>query len=284
MDKLGTLGATPYSAANNKTNLANPEQLKQQEALKNAQQSKSASKSGSSSSSSSKSAGSPSLPKPKTPDADYNVSLSDKSKALAEDITKEVVKNEALDQVKEAVSDKADKIEKIQPSKGTLKKPAIFFLGGMEIFGLSSEKYGGVKKMAEAVEGSRFYGWNQQKEIINEIEKRDKSQPVILVGHSFGGDSAVEIANELNSLEKGFRKVDLLVTIDSIGVNNDIIPQNVKKNLNYISESWLSDGPNIARDAKKTQIENYLRNDSHTELDDAVEVQSQILEEIANLV
>ena len=74
----------------------------------------------------------------------------------------------------------------------------------------------------------------------------------------------MEIADELNAMNNGFRRVDLLVTMDSSGFNNDIVPQNVKKNLNIISDSVspFSDGPNIARNTKYTQVINELRSDN----------------------
>ena len=118
------------------------------------------------------------------------------------------------------------------------------------------------------------------------IAKLDKNAPLILVGHSFGGDTAVEIANELNTMENDFRKVDLLVTLDSVGFNNDLIPENVKKNVNYIAQGslFLNDGPNLAHKHEKTAVENILKTEAHAELDDLVEVQQRILKEIENLV
>lgn len=298
MDKIG-------SPIDNKLNLANDKKKNQlaKDGAKNIKSKKAdalskTKKSTSSSSSSAKSASS------KSKSGDYSVDLSDKSKSLATELAKEAAKSTLVNAVKpgdkkpipvdnkeKALADKdlkadeAKKLEKIKKKNKTAKKPGIFFVGGMEISGASSERYGGIRGMAEATKGSRMYGWDQQASIINEIEKRNDDQPIILVGHSFGGDSAVEIANELNTLEHGFRKVDLLVTIDSVGANNDIIPTNVKKNMNYFSEDlFLSDEPNVARNAKKTDVQNYLRNEGHTEIDDHTEVQSDILEAISNLV
>lgn len=258
------------------------------------------SKSTNSSSSSAKSASS------KAKSGDYSVNLSDKSKSLATELAKEAAKSKIVDTIlpgenapipknddknklsdaeKELKANEAKEIEKAKKKKKAAKKPAIFFVGGMELSGTSSERYGGIKGMAEAVKGARLYGWDQQGKMIDEIGKRNKDQPVILVGHSFGGDSAVEVANELNTLEHGFRKVDLLVTIDSVGANNDIIPTNVKKNLNYFSEDiFLSDEPNVARNAKKTDVQNFLQTEGHTEIDDQTEVQSDILDAISDIV
>jgi thioesterase domain-containing protein len=143
-----------------------------------------------------------------------------------------------------------------------------------------------MKDMAAHVKGARFYGWDQKSEIVKEISKRPMHQPVILVGHSLGGDTAVEIANELNTLEHSFRKVNLLATLDSFGFNNDIIPQNVERNLNFIGHKslWLNDGPNIARNTHETEVINELRDEQHTELDDSEQIQYNILKEINQLL
>ena len=116
----------------------------------------------------------------------------------------------------------------------------------------------------------RFKRKVQQEDIIKEIKKVALNQPVILVGHSFGGDTAVDIANSLDSLEHGFRSVDLLITMDSVGFNNDIIPQNVKKHLNIFGETslFLNDGPHVARRHDKTDVKNILSPLDHTDLDD----------------
>jgi len=144
----------------------------------------------------------------------------------------------------------------------------------------------GLKDMTEAVDQARLYSWDQKEEMIDEIKKRENGQPVILVGQGFGGDTAVEIAQELNSVENGFRTIDLLVTLNSAGTDNDFIPQNVSKNLNFLTadNGWFDDGPNIAINYKRTQVENYLRPESHSKLDDTTDVQIEIMNAINNLI
>ena len=166
--------------------------------------------------------------------------------------------------------------------EGTLKKPAIIFIKGLDIFSspsTSESGYAGVGKMADSIEGARIYGWDQHKDIIKEIKKRQVDQPVILVGHSFGGDTALEVSEELDSLEHGFRKVDLLITMDSVGADNDIIPQNVRNHLNVFGESnfLLNDGPHVARRNEMTKVKNILSPYDHTELDDNKEIQYEVV-------
>lgn len=211
----------------------------------------------------------PSVPTPSLP------SLPDLPKPdIAKDIAKDKIKDEALQ--------KAEEVKKPEIKEGTLKKPAIFFIKGLDVFSSPSKSeggYAGVGRIAETIEGSRLYGWDQKDEIIKEIKKVHKDYPVILVGHSLGGDTAIEVADELDSLKENFRSVDLLVTIDAIGFSHDIVPQNVKKHLNVFGESsfFLKDGPHVARREEKTNVRNILSPLDHTDIDDDKEIQFEIV-------
>jgi hypothetical protein len=162
-------------------------------------------------------------------------------------------------------------------NNNTAPKKGIYFINGMYISALSSNQTG-MKNLAESFEGARYYSWEDQTKILEHISKLKPQAPVVLVGHSLGGDAALEIAQKLNTLKNGFKKVDLLVTIDSFGLNNDIVPTNVKKNLNYFGEKdfFLNDAPNIARNKETTNVQNYLRPEHHTELDDSNHIQADI--------
>jgi hypothetical protein len=212
----------------------------------------------------------PSLPSapslPSTPDV--------KPELKAEDFAKEEIKEEAKEKVKEVV--------KVEEKAGTAKRPAIIFIKGLDILSSPSKSesgYAGVGRLADSVKGSRIYGWDQKDEILKEIKKVALNQPVILVGHSFGGDTAVDIANTLDSLEENFRPVDLLVTMDAVGFNNDIIPQNVRKHLNIFGEKslFLNDGPHVARRHEMTDVKNILSPLDHTDLDDDKSNQYEIV-------
>lgn len=168
--------------------------------------------------------------------------------------------------------------------KRPIDKPAIFFVKGMEMFSFSSDN-DGLEEMKGAYKNAKVFDWDQKEQMLSEIKRRPKHQPVVLVGHSLGADTAVEIANELNSLDNRFRQVDLLVTLDSVGSNNDIISQNVKRNMNFITEStFFGDEPNIARNSKKTNVTNDLKEFGHRELDNNTEIQFEIINEIDKLV
>src|SRR5690606_2332433 len=94
--------------------------------------------------------------------------------------------------------------------------------------------------------------------------------------------TAVEVASELNQVANGFRRIDMLVTLDSVGFNNDIIPQNVKMNLNFIGDDWygINDSPNIARNTDYTEVINELREDTHRGIENNEEVQLKIFERL----
>ena len=179
-----------------------------------------------------------------------------------------------------------EKISDTPPAKlSFIKKPALIFIEGFSMFGISDGD--GIKDMADNLPGAKRFSWNEQDKIVDEIKKHAPDQPVVLVGHSFGGDSAVEIANSLNSLKNGFRSIDLLVSIDSVGMNNTIIPMNVKRNLNFIGESsipFLHGDPNIARNTEHTEILNELRPELHSKMDDSDEIQFKIFESINSVL
>ncbi len=231
----------------------------------------------------------PKLAQDKAKDIDAKIDKAiGKSSETVKKVEQESVKVELSDKAKELKEklSSAEKALKIHAKKfGTMEKPGIYFVSGFDWLGASSIKgnYDGIQDMAEAIEGAQYYSWDDQDDIIEDIKKRKSDQPIILVGHSFGGDGVVEIAQRLNTIDNGFRKIDLMVTLDSVGTDNDFIPQNVKKNLNYIAQGpydFLNDGPNIALNYKRTAVENYLRHEEHAELDDSTDIQITILEEI----
>ena len=145
---------------------------------------------------------------------------------------------------------------------------------------------GGLKEMSDNIPGGEFFSWQDEDKIIDEINRRSNGQPIVLVGHGMGGDTAVSISKKLNSASHGFKKIDLLVTLDSVGFNNDIIPQNVKQNLNFITDGagLFNDAPNIARKADLTEVENFLQSEDHDELVESSEVQFKIFDSINDIL
>lgn len=166
-----------------------------------------------------------------------------------------------------------------------IKKPAVIFIEGFSMFGVSNGD--GIKDMADNYPGAKKFSWEEHGKIMDEIKKHAADQPVVLIGHSFGGDTAIEVANELNSPKNGFRSVDLLVSIDAVGMNKTIIPVNVKSNLNYFGEGLLPfvhGDPTVARNTKYTDVTNELRADMHSKMDDNPEVQFEIFNKINDIL
>lgn len=234
------------------------------------------------------------LSKKLKPESDYKLDIKKPTTSISSLPTPSLPDIAISSQTKEVVSRPKEKssVEKVTEKKVEFlsRRPNIFFIKGLESFSFtvstSSGSYDGIERMADALPGSRVYGWDQKDEMIKEIKKSAPEAPVILVGHSLGGDTAIEIAEELNTLEHGFRNVEYLVSLDAFGSDHDIIPQNVKEHLNIFGETsyFLNDGPHVARRHDKTQVTNILSSLDHTDIDDSKEVQFDIVETIQKLL
>lgn len=179
----------------------------------------------------------------------------------------------------------ATEAKQVKPMKSEgrslVNKPGIFFIKGFSLNPFASDDEG-LPAMAKNIPSSKVFSWSEEDAVIDEIKKRPHTQPIILVGHGMGGDTAVSITNKLNSVDHGFRRVDLLVTLDSVGTDNDIIPQNVRENYNLISDQdWLfNDGPNVARKKALTKVDNLLITEDHNNMDKNPEIQFLVYEKI----
>lgn len=197
------------------------------------------------------------------------------AKALAKAPIMPIIVPTKTQKLEEKISDK-----KPEPVH-FIKKPAVIFVQGFSAFGISNGD--GISDMADNYPGAKKFSWEEHEKIMTEIKKHAPSEPVVLVGHSFGGDTAIEVANELNSVKNGFRQIDLLVSIDAVGMNKSVIPINVKSNLNFFTEGvvpFLHGDPTVARNTKYTEVTNELRNELHTKMDDSPEVQFEIFNKI----
>ena len=70
-------------------------------------------------------------------------------------------------------------------------------------------------------------------------------------------------------------------------MNNNIIPMNVSRNLNFFGESaipFLHGDPNVARNTDYTDVQNELRTELHSRMDDSQEVQFKIFEAINSVL
>lgn len=181
---------------------------------------------------------------------------------------------------------KMNPTDSVEAAKNLMKdRPGVFFITGFHINPFHTDQMG-LTGMSRGVPGAQVFKWNQEDDIMEEIRKIPTDKALVLVGHGMGGDTAVNIANRLNSPDNAFRQVNLLVTLDSIGWDNDIIPQNVGKNLNYISDEdmFFNDGPNVARNKESTEVINELKEDNHNEIQENPEIQFEIFQNINEIM
>jgi hypothetical protein len=230
---------------------------------------------------------------PEAPAADTVVELSEEATSqkpqVSKDLSNQLKKAAKLPGTPQIPLMAMDAIKDIKPPDWAqepeeLEGPGMYFISGLKLF--SASKGDGIEEMAKHLEGAQHFSWVHEKEILQDIMKRPIEEPIVLVGHSLGGNAAVKIANQLNSPAFGFRQIDLMVTMDSFGLGNDVIPANVKKNLNFIGHRnvFFNDGPNIARDSERTQVLNELRDEFHTQIDNAPDIQEKIYRKIAGAV
>ena len=77
-----------------------------------------------------------------------------------------------------------------------------------------------------------IYSYRDQKSALNSIlsaSEQDPNDPLILVGHSQGGDAAFDIAK---TLSKQGISVDALFQIDSVGIGDGVLPKGVEIGVN----------------------------------------------------
>ncbi|NOT00968.1 MAG: hypothetical protein HOP29_10105 [Phycisphaerales bacterium] len=97
---------------------------------------------------------------------------------------------------------------------------------------------------------------------IKAAKQADPNEPVILVGHSWGADSVIEVAEALAECNIW---IDLLVQVDSVGVGDEKLPRNVATGVNIWSTSRV--GMNGASNVQgSTNIG--IDNSTHTDIDE----------------
>lgn len=122
------------------------------------------------------------------------------------------------------------------------------------------------KDFAGKIPGTTYYGsWRAQDDAVKKIKAAkaaNPSEPVVLVGHSYGGDSVNEVATDLKAC--GIN-VDVYIQIDTVGAFDDENPCNVLCGYNIYSTS--NDGVNSEHDVTgSTNIP--VDGTSHTGIDD----------------
>lgn len=161
--------------------------------------------------------------------------------------------------------------------------PQVFFLRGW--FGVFST---GMDRMAGALrdrgipaEAVGHLAWRSTVDRILEARAKGSPGPIVLVGHSQGGNNIIDMAREL---EKHSVRVDLLVTLAPF--LQDPVPANVARAINYYqSPGW---GTPLAPDPDfKGELVNVDVGDAgtfHVNIDKNRRIQAEIVAAIVALV
>lgn len=114
-------------------------------------------------------------------------------------------------------------MDKVEPSRS-----AVIFIGGFfDSFLRIVKNYAKEYRINNSGHLVKYFSWTDKEEIINYINSIPSSEPINLIGHSFGGHTAAQVAAGT------VRPIDLLVTVDPVG-RRDVgnFTQNVNKWVN----------------------------------------------------
>jgi hypothetical protein len=78
---------------------------------------------------------------------------------------------------------------------------------------------------------SAVFNWTDQQQAFDFIAGFSDVDCLVLAGHSFGANAAVELTTDF--LMPADIPVDLLVQFDSVGANDDVLPASVAQGYNY---------------------------------------------------
>ena len=88
----------------------------------------------------------------------------------------------------------------------------------------------------------------QMQEVIENIDKKDSAKPIVLIGHSYGGDAVLQVTKRING-----RKIAFLGVLDGVGRGGlrKNITQPVPDNVEYFFSRWQQNLGIIASTGKK---------------------------------
>ena len=80
----------------------------------------------------------------------------------------------------------------------------------------------------------------RMREVIAKIDKKDPAKPIILIGHSFGGDAVLQVSSRIDG-----RKIAFLGVLDGVGRGGfrENITQPVPDNVEYFFSRWQQNPP-----------------------------------------
>ena len=128
---------------------------------------------------------------------------------------------------------------------------------------------------------ARRFGHSQQRSAVNFLRSHADSADIVLIGHSFGADSTIEVAERLRA--QGLT-VSRLVQIDTVGVGDDLLPANVESGLNFFQTTgfFFERGEPSVGGSTNVNAEILLGVDpadlSHTDIDNIQEIQDAVID------
>jgi hypothetical protein len=139
-----------------------------------------------------------------------------------------------------------------------------------------------VSYLESAAVGERVQRLNSgqlQEAIGYAIVAAQQGEKINVVGHSFGGDTAKDVARALDQINL---PVNVLATIDAVGIDSNMIPGNVRTNPNFIQGNtpFLHGEKNTPVNPSQTTVENIVRPEGHWGIATAPEVRDKIIKGI----
>jgi len=133
---------------------------------------------------------------------------------------------------------------------------------------------------------SQVFGHTQQQAAFEFVNlHRQDTCCLIVIGHSLGGDSVIELANDF--LNPAGITVNLSIQIDSVGVGDEVLPANIMMGINYFQIStglFEPQGAMFVAGATNINVETLFGDASitHTSIDDDARLHSRIVSDVAN--
>jgi hypothetical protein len=130
---------------------------------------------------------------------------------------------------------------------------------------------------------SHVFGFSEQQNAFDFITGFSDIQHLIVIGHSLGGDSVIELATDF--LAPTSQNIDLGIQLDSVGFGDDVKPPNILKAINYYQISTgldLIQGETFVAGAANINVEVLFGDPTitHTSIDDYPKLHDLMIKEI----
>jgi len=136
---------------------------------------------------------------------------------------------------------------------------------------------------------SQVFGHTEQQAAFDFIKAhRQDSCCLVVIGHSFGGDAVIELATDF--LNAAGITINLSIQIDSVGIGDEVLPDNVMRGINYfqISTGGLLEPQGAMNVVGATNFNVEILFGvaadaiTHTSIDDDARLHSRIVDDISD--